>query len=201
MSMEAKAVAGSGMSEAILRAVVTSARRFGRDPWEDVIREVLHLLGEAADVSRSYVYENSVAPDGALLMSLRYEWIRSGITPTVYDSTYQHYPYRPALMRWERLLGGGTTVFGLVRDFPPSEQEDMRDEGVLSAAIMPIFAGASWWGFIGFDDCVQEREWAQVELSALEVAAETLGSAITRSALTERLAEAETQLQSRAEGT
>ena len=25
---------------------------------------------------------------------------------------------------------------------------------------VPIFVGGDWWGFIGFDDCVAEREWS-----------------------------------------
>lgn len=180
VSMQTQGAVGSGRSDAILRAVATSARRFGRDPWEDVIREVLHLLGEAAGVSRAYVFQNSQSPQGALVMSQRFEWIRQGIKPTKYDPGNQNYPYRPEYARWERLLGAGTTIFGVTEDYPEVEQESMREEDVLSAVLMPIFAGTEWWGFIGFDDCAEPRQWVQVELSALEAAAETLGAAIQR---------------------
>src|SRR5439155_8853945 len=45
---------------------------------------------------------------------------------------------------------------------------------------MPVFAGRAWWGSIGFDDCVHERRWSQVEIEALRVVANTLGAAIDR---------------------
>lgn len=200
LSIQPQAATGSGQGEAILRAVATSARRFGREPWEEVIREVLHLLGEAAGVSRAYVFENSLSPQGELLLNQRYEWCKLGIKPTIYDPASQEYPYRPTLARWERLLGGGSTIFGNTRDFPESERENLEYENILSAVLMPIFDGAHWWGYMGFDDCVKEREWTYLEVSALEAAAETLGGAITRAEVTEQLAESEARFRSHIEG-
>lgn len=189
--IETRGASGSGRSEGILRAVALAARRLAREEWQEVVREVLHLLGNAAEVSRAYVFENSTADDGGLMLSERYEWCRPGVHPTIHDASNQNYPYRPDFARWERVLGGGTTIFGLARDFPEPEQKDMRTESILSTVIVPIFAGKQWWGFIGFDDCVHEREWTEVELDALEAASETLGAAIARETTERQRREAE----------
>ena len=64
-----------GRSEAILKAVANAARTFaGQVPWEQRIATVLRRLGEAAGVSRTYLFENKVGPDGELLMDQRFEW-------------------------------------------------------------------------------------------------------------------------------
>ncbi len=44
--------------------------------------------------------------------------------------------------------------------------------------MVPVRLGGRLWGFLGFDDCQGEREWSQVEILALRVAADTLGAAI-----------------------
>lgn len=181
-------------SDGILRAVATAARRFARtDSWENVIKEVLHLIGFAAEVSRVYVFENS-APAGFLVYSIRYEWCRIGLSPTIYAPDNQNCPYRPKFARWERLLGGGSTISGVVRQFPDIEKPDLEAEDVLSIAVVPIFAGDDWWGFMGFDDCKEERQWTDVELDALQAAAETLGGAILRQRTEQRLHAAEDEI-------
>lgn len=179
--IEPRAGEGAGRSEGILHAVATVSRRLAREEsWEGVIREALTLLGNAAEVSRAYVFENSTASDGALLFTEQFEWCRPGIMPTIHDPGNHDWPYRPDHARWERVLGGGTTIFGLTKDLPDSERPHVEEENILSIALVPIFAGADWWGFIGFDDCAVERAWTDVELEALEAASETIGAAIQR---------------------
>jgi signal transduction histidine kinase len=61
-------------------------------------------------------------------------------------------------------------------------------QGVRSLVVVPIFAGSTWWGFIGFDDCAEERDWPASAVEVLRTAAGTLGAAILRrSAEAERL--------------
>ena len=45
---------------------------------------------------------------------------------------------------------------------------------------MPIFINDEWWGIIGFDDVVQEREWSNAEVDAMIIASNVLGAAIQR---------------------
>jgi len=60
---------------------------------------------------------------------------------------------------------------------------------------VPIFVEGAWWGFIGFDDCVKEREWSAAEIDALKAAASTLGAALQRQAVEEELGASETRYQ------
>lgn len=148
---------------------------------ENVLPTVLTKLGQAADVSRAYIFENHTLTDGDLVASQRHEWTARGpesqiANPNVYESSYTI----TGDNRWQRLLKAGKPVAGLVRDFPPNEQIELKAQGILSIVVVPIFSGDAWWGFLGFDDCVQERVWLTAEIEALKSVAGALGAAIAR---------------------
>jgi PAS domain S-box-containing protein len=63
----------------------------------------------------------------------------------------------------------------------------LASEEILSIAVVPTFVEGRWWGFIGFDERVKEREWSAAEIGALGAAAGTLGAAIRRRQTEERL--------------
>jgi len=181
--------------EAILQAVGFAAERFLlTGSWEDGVHEVLERLGQAAGASRVYVFENEHDEDGALLMTQLHEWVAPGIRPTMGHPSNTRFPYRAGgFGRWEDELGAGRAIHGTRADLPGAERQDMEDEDILSMAVVPVFVGDEWWGFVGFDDCLAEREWSRTEIDALKAAADTLGAAIGRERAEARLQEAEAQ--------
>jgi PAS domain S-box-containing protein len=181
--------------EAILQAVSFAAERFLTTPsWEACIHDVLERLGQAAEVSRAYVFENHVTEDGILLTSQRYEWLAPGIASAagpMESSNLQDIPMRAAgFERWESTLSHGGVIHGHVRQFPTAEYAFLSAQSILSIAIVPVFV-EGWWGFVGFDECVSEREWSAAEMDALKAAANTLGAAIQRRQVGEALRESE----------
>ena len=67
--------------------------------------------------------------------------------------------------------------------------------------LVPVVVDGAWWGYIGFDDCVHEREWPQVEIDVLRAAAGTLAAAIHRERAETKLREAEATFRSIVETT
>jgi anti-anti-sigma factor len=166
--------------DAILEAVGEAARLFleGGDPHEHV-QVVLDLLGQATDVSRSYIFENQHGPDGTLQMSQRYEWAATGVAPQIANPDLQQVAYQDiGFVRWTEVLGSGAPLYGYIADFPPDERAILEPQDIVAIAVIPIFVGHVWWGFIGFDDCVTMRNWSLVEIRALETVAGMFGSAI-----------------------
>ncbi len=53
--------------------------------WEAAIVPVLEKIGQAADVSRAYVFENHMDADGRLCLSRRYEWTTQGMRARLPD--------------------------------------------------------------------------------------------------------------------
>jgi len=176
--------------EAILKAVSFAAERFLRAPTtlDQNISNVLKRLGEAAGVSRVYVFENYTTADGTLLASQRYEWVAPGIPPQIDNPELQALPFREAgFSRWADALQRSQPIHGHVRDFPKSERDLLAAQAISSLVVVPIFVGAEWWGFLGFDSCSQERQWSHTEIEALSAAADTLGATIQRKQTEEAL--------------
>jgi PAS domain S-box-containing protein len=181
-----------GRRDAILEASGFAAQMFLRtERWEDAIEDVLHPLGEAAGVSRAHVFENITRTDGSQGSTHRFEWCAPGIQPQIDNPDTIDQPWNPTQQGWLDRLGAGEPVAQLVRDLSGPERAEFDSQGIVSILDMPIFAGRQWWGTIGFDDCVQEREWTHAEIDALRVAASTLGSAIDRQRTERSLRETE----------
>ncbi|HKZ68928.1 MAG TPA: GAF domain-containing protein [Anaerolineales bacterium] len=148
--------------------------------FDDNVMEALASLGPVVDVSRAYVFENHQAVGEALLVSQRYEWCAPGITPQIDNLRWQMMPYGAELARWAEVLGAGQPLYGITRDFPDIERPLLEVQDIRSIAVVPIHSGGQWWGFLGFDDCEQERRWAAAEIETLRNAAATLGVAFAR---------------------
>ena len=186
---------GAKEHDPVLEAVGFAAERFlTARQWEDVVPEVLERLGAATDVGRVYVYENRVREDGELVMDQRFEWCGPRVEGTMQREATHDFPYSAGFTHQRDELNKGRPVFGLTRDFPKSEQADMIEEGIVSQAVVPIFVGPRWWGYMGFDHCFDEHAWTQAEIDALLAAAGTLGATIYRKEIEDQLMGAEQQL-------
>ncbi len=184
-----KAEAAMSRREAIMAAIGLAAEQFLKEStWEHNIPGVLEKMGLAANVSRVYVFMNYSDEQGRIFTSQCYEWAAAGVAPQLNNPNLQHVPLREAgFQRWEDQLSRGEPVFGLLNSFPESEQERLKDQGILSMAILPIFVENRWWGFIGFDECNYERFWTGTELEALHIAANLFGSAEARARTEQKL--------------
>jgi len=168
--------------DAILEVASFAAERFLKAPsWETDIREILARLGTVTGVSRVYLFENRMSAEGVLLTSQRYEWVAEGIDPQIGNPALQDLAMeRHGFGRWVEVMRRGGHIFGPVREFPESERALLESQAILSIAVVPVYLGDRWWGFIGFDDCAGERHWSDVEIEALSVVASTLSAALSR---------------------
>ena len=177
----------------ILEAVSFAAGKFLKaSSWKNDIQDVLQRLGIATGVSRIYIFENHTDENGNLLTSQRYEWIGENIEAQIDNPDLQNFPLKEyGFNRWIKEMTKGDIIYGLVKKFPKSEKEVLQAQDIQSILVAPIFAENVWWGFIGFDECSFEREWAQTEIDVLKTAADTLGAAIQRRKTEKYLAESE----------
>ena len=176
--------------EAILGAISFAASRFlGTADWDRDIRDVLASLGTAAEVSRVYLYAAYRDERGALRMRMREEWVAPGAIPFTDDPARCDIDIAAAgLERWAGLERGD--VFdGPITSFVGSERAYFDTLGIRSIALVPIFAGGGWWGFLGFAHDVIERQWSRSVIECLRAAAATLGAAIYRKRVEETLRE------------
>jgi two-component system NtrC family sensor kinase len=81
--------------------------------------------------------------------------------------------------RWAELLKDGQIV-----TVTPSGMEEplqrLIDPRIKSTIFVPVVVAGEWWGIVGFDDFVQEREWGDAERDSLRAVADMLGASIAR---------------------
>ncbi len=133
--------------------------------------EILELLGQVSGASRVYVFENHSDAEGNLLMSQRAEWCYPGIRPEIANPTLQNLSYDEFFPRWAQALSQDEIIAGLVADFPESERLVLKLQGILSILILPLTVNGKFFGFIGFDNCMEARPWEASEVDLLRAAA------------------------------
>ncbi len=182
----------------ILEAISYSAGRLLKTTaWEEEIDLVLKKLGSAVDVSRVYIFENHRDSKGKWFTSQRFEWAAEGIAPQIHEPQLQNLPFVEAgFERWIHTMLEDEQIQGLVKDFPEQERAILSPQEIYSILVIPIFVEDEWWGFIGFDDCHQEREWTHTEVDLLKTIARILGDAIHNKKSRERIRESEHRLRS-----
>lgn len=145
------------------------------------LNPVLHRLGHALEASRAYVFEQHPGPLGRPVISRRSEWCAPGITPQIANPELQNLPrHNSPFAPWGDALERGEVVCGHAWHFPDIAPVFMEPEDIRSILLVPVFAGDTWWGLLGFDECTRERQWSLAEIEAARAAAGLLGAVIAR---------------------
>jgi PAS domain S-box-containing protein len=152
-----------------------------RSDLEAAIQEALQVLGEAISADRVYIFENHRDEiSGDIYMNLRQQWISNTSIGLKSGPDADHISYNEAYPRWYDRLSTGKSIKGLVKDFPDLERITLEPQLVKSLLAIPVYIDKHFWGFIGFDDCTNEREWSPAEEGILTTAAVSIGMAYIR---------------------
>jgi PAS domain S-box-containing protein len=180
-------------SQMISAAMALIARQLlAAADWHDQIQVVLAQLGQASHATHVYVFENHRHGDGELLTSQRYEWVAPGFPPEIDDPRLQNVRvFQPEFEDWYEPLQHGEPFYSSSQDFSEQWADSLKQRGIKTLLDVPIFVNGRWWGIIGFDDCVNELAWSQMEINALRTAADILGAAIQRQWIEGQLRESE----------
>lgn len=176
-------------SDSLLRAAGFAASRFlHTDSWEECILEVLERYGSAANVCRVVLMENISDDDGSDRMLQRNVWVRPEMRDSMIERVPDGFDYsEPPYSRWAARLSSGSTIAAVLDSLDADEQMVLARQNIRSTAMVPVFNGDHWWGFIRFDECRLRRTWLESELDAMGVGARTLGAAINRQQASEEI--------------
>lgn len=166
--------------ERYLAALVEVQQNLLRSDQQATYTRVLTLLGQAAGASRSYMFKNSRDDTGQLLMSQLAEWCDQGITPQIANPALQNLPYHLISSTMADVLGRGDVYGGIVNTFDSSEQAILEPQGILSILVLPLMVNGQFWGFVGFDNCLEARPWHDSELALLQAATAAISLALER---------------------
>jgi PAS domain S-box-containing protein len=168
------------------------------EDWEGGISEVIDRLGLALDASTVYLYAIDEHNEGRLYARRLAAWTNPEaealnlvpeppLTLAVED--------RVTLDRLASLASGAILSDPEHRDgntCPP--RFPFGDGG--SRLLVPIFAGALWWGFLGLEDRHTSRQWSMAETEVLRTLAGIFGAAVLRTRNLRALRESEARIRS-----
>lgn len=152
------------------RVISQAAERLSeRGGWKRHVPWLLSSLGEALNIAHAFIYKNYPDKDDQLTAVRLYRWANPVhrapehlAEPRVsrYEGRYLSY------LRGE--LTERRSVLCTSRNPLPPLRDYMTQNGIDRVAIIPIFAGSEWWGFIGIEDslCVPRDAW-QLTTSAI----------------------------------
>lgn len=148
---------------------------------EESVHNALEIIGKAAKVSRVYIFRNHTNPENNMpLVSQSHEWTDGTVEAFIHDPELQNISYTDVLPRWYETLSAGKVIVGNISDFPDTEKEILEPQQIKSLLVTPVFIDKIFWGFIGFDECYNERDWPITEERILAAAANTIGAAYQR---------------------
>ncbi|MGL6195695.1 MAG: ATP-binding protein, partial [Thermoguttaceae bacterium] len=154
-----------------------------------VLLSVFEILGKAAEVDRVCLWKNHIDENHILRCSQILEWA-PGVKPQQGERRTIDVAYHEAIPTWEATLAAGECINGLVRNMTLQEQAQLLPHAIVSILVAPIMFQDEFWGFIGFDDCRQERKWSGTEVSVLRSAGGFMASTIARQQLEKSLLQA-----------
>lgn len=160
------------------------------------VQKALQYAGEIVGADRVYIFENKEI-QGSLLSSQRFEWVKGGVSVQLDNPDLQDIPMSEiGYKRWMDAFTEGKSIKGFVKDFPESERPLLEDQEIKSLLVLPIFVSDLLWGFVGFDDCTQNKVWTTAEENILSNLANSLGSSLVREASEAKLAQSERRFRS-----
>lgn len=183
----------------ILESIRFGAQRFvGTERWEEAVEPVLEKIGEAAGVSRAYLFRNFRDQTRTLCCAIRYEWTAPDVQSQLDNPELRHFSFqRRGFTQCSLRLAQNRFVRGRISAMERREQKALERRNILSILLMPVFVDGAWWGVLGLDECRVERDWTDAEIDSLRACADMLGASIVRERTQDALLEAKATLEER----
>jgi PAS domain S-box-containing protein len=154
----------------------------------DSISKTLDIMGKAVGVDRTYLFTNVVNPELGILASQRFEWNSGSAAPQIDNPEMQNFQIN-INKDFLNTLSAKLPFFKQTKSIIDGNplKEVLESQGILSFLIIPIFKNDFFWGYVGFDDCTNERVWSEAEISILTTFANAIENALDREDKTETI--------------
>ena len=163
------------------------------DKFEEDIYSCMGMMANAVDVDRVYVWKNHVKDD-KLCCSQVYEW-SEGAESQQGNEYVTDIDYERDLSEVFEILKNDNCINGIVRNMSPNTKASLEPQGIISVLLVPIFLNNEFWGFVGFDDCKNERTFTENEESVLRSGSMLIANAMLRNEMTANIKESSIRLE------
>ena len=152
--------------------------RSSSDVFEDTMQTCMGMMAKAFGADRMRIIKNTVE-DGLFYRSLLYEWCEN-VPPMkglIFTTKVSYLETTPVML--EKMLRR-EYVHSSITDMPASDREWFTRQKVLSILMIPVFDGDRFWGMVGFDNCHDERLYAETRVPIMQSGGMILANALLR---------------------
>jgi len=142
------------------------------------IERALQVIGEFAEVDRSYVF---LFRDGKKMVDNTHEWCADGIEPQM--ANLQNLPSESVPWWMDKLYRHENVYVPSVDDLPPEagfEKEMLNDQDIQSLVVVPMVSEDNLVGFLGFDSVRSKKEWPENIAALLRIAGDIFTNSLER---------------------
>lgn len=164
--------------ERLVVGLASNLIRLSIDNLDTGIHDGLRVLGEFAEVDRSYVM---LFREDSEIMDCIYEWCAPGV------DSQRHANQSVAMGDHAYLLGpirdGRPIHVHRAKDLPASAENEQRrfaQQNIRSLVAVPMMLGGEVRGFLGFDSVRSEKKWNEETVTLLQTAGEVFVNALER---------------------
>ena len=162
------------------------------------INEAIQALGSTAMVSRVFIFQNHFNEEkGQWFTSEIHEWTERPVDFRLANPDVKNIPFENIRMIVGPLLEKMPFVSYKSMEHDPQLRAIYERTAILSSVALPIFLNdGTFWGFVGFDELKEEREWYEAEFAILRSYASSVAAAIERKQIEVQLVQAKEMAES-----
>ncbi len=176
--------------ESIARA---SEQLVKSNDFKEAFNTALTLVGKAAGVDRCYIFENSISEKGKPVCSQIVEWVKDQISSQIDNPYSQDVDYEKlGLLDVYHSMEANQIFERYTKEIVDNKifKTFLEIQEILSILLVPIFIENHFWGYVGFDDCTQNRFWTSREKEILRNLANILGGVLLKQQQKEEIIQA-----------
>jgi PAS domain S-box-containing protein len=135
--------------------------------WYESLYKTFIITGNTINVDRIYYFEIDNYDSGIKTCSQKLEWVKKDIKAQINNSRLQYLPLNE-ISDFNKQLVEGKIFYGITSKLKKGNFKlIMESQDIQSFLIYPVILNNNLLGFIGFDDCSNERIWSDTEISFL----------------------------------
>lgn len=148
----------------------------------------IEQIGKVLKVDRLYYFENNSKTN---LVSQRFEWVLETDLAEIDNPELQNIPHEDFADFMQLILSKKPYISFIKNIREGKFKELLVAQNIISILVIPLFDKDTFLGFIGFDDCKNERVWSDEEISILQTLANNISATIIRINNEKAIAESE----------
>lgn len=168
--------------QSILSALSHSIERLLQEKdFRKTLSASFSALGKATGVDRVYLFKANKSGTNVSSYSQVVEWNSGHSEPQIDNPELQGIP-TDSMGDAHQVLIQGESWERIVRQIESTQaREILSSQKIKSILLLPVFVDVdNYYGFVGFDDCEEERSWSDDERSVLHSFCNSMGNAIRR---------------------